>query len=87
MILHLDTLKHFDHSPTYSPATHHSTKRDILLKTIHHTYEVVVIGGGLSGLCAAVTSARQGVRTALVHDRPVLGGNASIEILGVELVC
>jgi hypothetical protein len=50
------------------------------LKTIHHTYELVVVGGGLAGLCAAVTSARQGVRTALVHDRPVLGGNASIEI-------
>ena len=50
------------------------------MKTIHHTHELVVIGGGLAGLCAAVTAARQGVRTALVHDRPVLGGNASIEI-------
>ena len=50
------------------------------LKTIHHSHELVVIGGGLAGLCAAVTAARQGIRTALVHDRPVLGGNASIEI-------
>ena len=50
------------------------------MKTIHHTHELVVVGGGLAGLCAAVTAARQGVRTALVHDRPVLGGNASIEI-------
>lgn len=50
------------------------------MKTIQHTYEFVVVGGGLAGVCAAVTAARQGVRTALVHDRPVLGGNASIEI-------
>ncbi|MEY4387651.1 MAG: hypothetical protein RLY20_2934 [Verrucomicrobiota bacterium] len=50
------------------------------MKTIQHDFEFVVVGGGLSGLCAAVTSARQGIRTALVHDRPVLGGNASTEI-------
>jgi FAD dependent oxidoreductase len=50
------------------------------LKTIHHPYDLVVVGGGLSGVCAAVTAARQGVRTALVQDRPVLGGNASTEI-------
>lgn len=50
------------------------------MKTIHHPYDLVVVGGGLSGVCAAVTAARQGVRTALVQDRPVLGGNASTEI-------
>jgi hypothetical protein len=50
------------------------------LKTIHHSHELVVAGGGLSGVCAAVTAARQGIRTALVQDRPVLGGNASTEI-------
>ncbi|MFM7180723.1 MAG: FAD-dependent oxidoreductase [Verrucomicrobiales bacterium] len=50
------------------------------MKTILHPYDFVVIGGGLSGLCAAITAARQGIRTALVQDRPVLGGNASTEI-------
>lgn len=45
-----------------------------------HTYDVCVIGGGMSGLCAAIASARNGARTALVHDRPVLGGNASSEV-------
>src|SRR5512137_1319817 len=50
------------------------------MKTIEHDFEFVVVGGGLAGIYAAVTAARQGVRTALVHDRPVLGGNASIEI-------
>lgn len=44
-------------------------------------YDTVVIGGGLAGTFAAVASARQGCRTALVHNRPVLGGNASEEIL------
>lgn len=43
-------------------------------------YEVVVIGGGMSGICTAIASARNGAKTALVQDRPVLGGNASSEI-------
>lgn len=44
------------------------------------SYEVVVVGGGLAGLCAAVAAARNGQRTCLVHNRPVLGGNSSSEI-------
>ena len=47
-------------------------------KTIQ--YEVAVIGGGAAGMCAAVAAARNGARTVLVQDRPVLGGNASSEI-------
>ena len=43
-------------------------------------YDVVVVGGGTAGTCAALAAARTGARTALVHDRPVLGGNASAEI-------
>ena len=43
-------------------------------------YDVVVVGGGLAGVCAAISSARLGVKTALIHDRPVLGGNSSSEI-------
>jgi len=43
-------------------------------------YEVAVIGGGLAGICAAVAAARNGARTVLVQDRPVLGGNSSSEI-------
>lgn len=44
------------------------------------TYEVAVIGGGAAGICAAVAAARNGAKTVLVQDRPVLGGNASSEI-------
>jgi len=50
------------------------------MKTLEHRYEFVVVGAGLAGISAAVTAARKGVKTALVHDRPVLGGNASSEI-------
>lgn len=46
-----------------------------------HTFDCVVVGGGVAGCCAAVSAARAGLTVALVNDRPVLGGNASQEIL------
>jgi hypothetical protein len=42
--------------------------------------DLVVVGGGMAGSCAAITAARAGLRVALVQDRPVLGGNASSEV-------
>jgi len=42
--------------------------------------DFVVIGGGMAGTCAAIAAARNGLKVALVHERPVLGGNASSEI-------
>lgn len=44
------------------------------------TYDLVVVGGGLAGCGAAISAAEQGLKVALIHDRPVLGGNASGEI-------
>ena len=46
----------------------------------HGPYDLVVIGGGYSGLGAAVAAARQGCKVALIQDRPVLGGNGSSEV-------
>ena len=46
-------------------------------------FDVVVVGGGPGGGPAALAAARMGMRTALIHDRPVLGGNGSSE-LGVN---
>ena len=43
-------------------------------------YDLVVIGGGYSGMGAAISAARQGLTVALVQDRPVLGGNGSSEV-------
>ena len=44
------------------------------------SFDVVVIGGGLSGICAAIASARMGVKTAVIQNRSMFGGNASSEI-------
>jgi hypothetical protein len=43
-------------------------------------FDLVVVGGGIAGTSAAVSAARNGLRVALVQDRPVLGGNGSSEV-------
>lgn len=49
-------------------------------KSVMYNADLVVVGGGLSGLCGAVTAARAGIKVVLVTDRPVLGGNSSSEV-------
>lgn len=44
------------------------------------TYDLVVVGGGMSGICAALAAARLGSKVALVQDRYILGGNNSSEV-------
>src|ERR1700753_2047142 len=44
------------------------------------TTDLVVVGGGLAGVCCAVTAARQGLRVTLIQDRPGLGGNSASEV-------
>ena len=43
-------------------------------------YDLVVVGGGTAGICAAVSAARYGLKVALINNRPVLGGNNSSEV-------
>jgi hypothetical protein len=50
------------------------------IRTLRHEADLVVVGGGLSGTCCAITAARAGIRVILVTDRPVLGGNSSSEV-------
>ncbi|MBT1687141.1 FAD-dependent oxidoreductase [Dawidia soli] len=51
-----------------------SLRQDVL------SADLVIVGGGLSGACCAITAAREGLKVVLVQDRPVLGGNASSEV-------
>lgn len=51
-----------------------------MFETVEHDVDLLVVGGGLAGVAAAVEAARNGLRVALMQDRPVLGGNASSEI-------
>ncbi len=43
-------------------------------------FDLLVAGGGVAGICASIAAARSGLKVALIHDRPVLGGNSSSEI-------
>jgi hypothetical protein len=46
---------------------------------IQHSVDFCVVGGGMAGLVASLAAARRGARVLLMHERPVLGGNASSE--------
>lgn len=50
------------------------------MRNREHFVELCVVGGGIAGLCTAIAAARSGIKVALMHDRPVLGGNSSSEI-------
>lgn len=54
------------------------TNRDFPRVTV--SKDVVVVGAGPAGICAAIAAARNGAKTALITDRPVLGGSASSEV-------
>jgi len=51
-----------------------------MLETINHRVDLCVVGGGMSGVCAAIAAARNGIKTLLMQERPMLGGNASSEV-------
>ena len=43
-------------------------------------YDFVIVGAGISGMCAALAAARLGCKVALIQDRYILGGNNSSEV-------
>ena len=51
-----------------------------MLKTKFVDCDLCVVGGGMAGMVAAISAARAGLKVVLMHERPVLGGNASSEI-------
>ena len=50
------------------------------LRLVDLDTDVLVAGGGMAGVCAALSAARRGARVVLIQDRSRLGGNASSEI-------
>lgn len=49
---------------------------------LYGDYDVAVLGGGPSGVCAAVTAARQGAKVLLVESTGLLGGMATSGLVG-----
>lgn len=52
----------------------------LIKNNISKQYDLVVVGGGISGVSAAISAARNGLRVALVHNRAMFGGNSSSEV-------
>ena len=49
--------------------------------------DVIVIGGGPSGMCAAIAAAREGVSVLLVEQSGCLGGSATRGLVGPFMTC
>ena len=43
-------------------------------------YDLIVAGGGIAGLCVAITAMRENLQVLLINDREVLGGCNSSEV-------
>lgn len=62
---------------------------DLGKKAIKESYEtqVLVIGGGPAGVCAAISAARQGVKTMIVEQGGALGGMATLGLVAPFMTC
>ncbi len=71
-------------APPKDPAAMETWRKSVLGETNVpeevREFDLVVVGGGIAGCASAIAAAEQGLKVALIHDRPVLGGNASSEI-------
>ena len=54
--------------------THENEK---VVREVEADADIIVCGGGLAGVCAAVSAARHGSQVILVQDRPMLGHGES----------
>lgn len=43
-------------------------------------FDLIVVGGGISGICTSISAARLGCKVALIQDRPLVGGNNSSDV-------
>ena len=74
----------FDYTPPREVARMHKDRARIkgldISEKFGGDYDVIVAGGGPGGVPAALAAARQGVKTLLIQNRFMLGGNSSTEI-------
>ena len=49
--------------------------------------DVIVVGGGPAGMCAAIAAAREGVRVILVEQGAFCGGMATRGLVGPFMTC
>ena len=78
----------FSADPDFQPPNHEPELRRLRCRLLGvpeepddgGQFDLVVVGGGTAGTCAALSAARSGLSVALVQDRPVLGGNNSSEV-------
>ncbi len=52
---------------------------------IHGSYDVVVVGGGMAGVGAAVAAAKAGASTILIENTSALGGLATVGLVPIPL--
>ena len=49
----------------------------------HKTYDAVIAGGGIAGICAALAAGRSGLKTALIEKQNLLGGLATSGLISI----
>ena len=66
-----------------------TSKGVVNTKNITKKYEteVLVVGGGPAGVCAAVAAAREGVKVMIVETANFLGGMATRSLVGPFMTC
>ncbi len=62
------------------PVAHHDFAAEPNMTSVTLDTDLLVAGGGLAGVCAAVSAAREGAKVVLIQDRSRLGGNSSSEV-------
>jgi hypothetical protein len=78
----------FSSNPDFAPPTdvteiaklRNASNKETAKITSAGKFDFVVVGGGMAGVCSAISAARLGLKVALIQDRPVLGGNNSSEV-------